>query len=387
MKTIKLFLFVFVSVILFSNCNKKANNIAKIKEQGNFECFPEGTVKEDGECCLNCETSAVVYYNDKIFMAIDKVYPNHSPVFYTDYNRNSILEEKPPYQEGPIFYAKYTQAFNPKKINILENKKLQEARKFEDFTLTPDNKYILLSTAFNRIDPKYNMLLAWDTKNNKAINIISPSVDENGFISSIKIHKNISKILFNNTDKENYFKIEGLAAIPGNKLLFGVREQGKSYTDFDYCIKIIQVTYTIENDIIKLNDDFKLIYNYHPEKNLNLELPIALSSIEYDKFNDRLYLLTSYEHSDTDTGVGAYLWTLPIEKLYKNLPPELVLKDDNKPLLFAHKSEGISVLDKKTVFIINDDDRILGRADITDPERQFFRKPNQTSYYIVRFRN
>lgn len=385
MKTIKLLLFAFVSVILFTNCNKKCNNIAKIKEQGNFECFADSTKNETGECCLNGETSAVVYYSNKIFMAIDKVIPGHSPVFYTDYNRNSILEEKPPYQEGPIFYAKYTQAFNPKKLNILENKKLEDARKFEDFTLTPDNKYIFLSTAFNRIDPKYNMLLAWDTKNKKAINIVSPFIDENGFTSSMKIHENISKILFNNTDKENYFKIEGLAAIPDNKLLFGVREQGKSYADFDYCIKIIQVTYTVENGIIKLNNDFKLIYNYQPEKDLNLELPIALSSIEYDKYNKRLYLLTSYEHSDTDTGVGAYLWTLPMKNLYKNLPPELVLKDDNKPLLFAHKSEGVSVIDKNTVFIINDDDRILGNADITDTETQFFRKPNQSSYYIVSF--
>ncbi|GAH10015.1 unnamed protein product, partial [marine sediment metagenome] len=148
----------------------------------------------------------------------------------------------------------------------------------------------------------------------------------------------------------------GLAAIPGNQLLLGIREFGESYKVFNYAIIIISVSYDIVNGELLLSDDYQLIYNYCPTEKLT-ELggfTVALSSIEYDRYHDRLYLLTSYEEESdgevTDEDIGAFLWLLPINNLNTKKAPELVLKrSDSTPLMFAHKGEGVTVINKKRV--------------------------------------
>ena len=51
--------------------------------------------------------------------------------------------------------------------------------------------------------------------------------------------------------------------------------------------------------------------------------------------------------------------------------------------MFAHKGEGVAVINKKRVIIIHDDDRVLGRENIENPETQFSRQPHQAAYTIV----
>jgi hypothetical protein len=72
-------------------------------------------------------------------------------------------------------------------------------------------------------------------------------------------------------------------------------------------------------------------------------------------------------------------------KLEINEKPILVRTPDGIPLKFAHKAEGLAVLEDNTVFVIADDDRILGRDFITDKNNQFSRKLNQAAFYIVQF--
>ena len=59
-------------------------------------------------------------------------------------------------------------------------------------------------------------------------------------------------------------------------------------------------------------------------------------------------------------------------------------KPDGHPLTFAHKSEGLAVIDARHLFVVHDDDRVLGRARIDDAETQFRRSSHQAAYSVVR---
>jgi hypothetical protein len=182
-----------------------------------------------------------------------------------------------------------------------------------------------------------------------------------------------------------YFKVEGLAAVPGNKLLFGIRELGAKYDDFNYAVKILSVPYTFDQGELIVGETFSLVYDYNPRVNPLLNHRVALSSIEYDPYQDRLYLLTSFEEGDSDESIGGYLWTLPMTAFNGGCAPKLVMQENATPLIFAHKAEGIAVLDASCVFVIHDDDRVLGRKSIDNPETQFHREPHQAAYTIISF--
>ena len=147
---------------------------------------------------------------------------------------------------------------------------------------------------------------------------------------------------------------------------------------------MISVSYFIDNDTVKLADDFRLTYDFDPSKYAK-ELgykDIAISSIEYNKYTNSLFLLTSYESAIdgeiTDESVGAFLWELSLEKLWNNQDPGLLIN-----IHFAHKAEGITIINKNKMMVIHDDDRVLGRENITNPDTQFFRQHNQNAYTIL----
>jgi hypothetical protein len=269
---------------------------------------------------------------------------------------------------------------------------LVQAVKYEDFTSTPDGKFIIATTAFDRVKSEsnrwdaYNTLLIWPAGSPESVKIVSPSTN-NGITSSVSLRRKLSFALKTRRypDGMPYVKVEGLAAIPGNKLLFGIREIGARYDDFEYVVMIVEASYTLVDDELVLADDFRMIYDYNPATHADLTHPVALSSIEYDRHADRLVMLTSFEASDTDEGLGGFLWTLPLSSLRRHCAPTLVMKNDATPLMFAHKAEGIAVLDARRVLVVHDDDRVLGRATVENPETQFHRKMNQAAYTIAEF--
>ena len=61
------------------------------------------------------------------------------------------------------------------------------------------------------------------------------------------------------------------------------------------------------------------------------------------------------------------------------------MKNTSDPLLFAHKAEGVTVLDADRILVIHDDDRVLGRERIENTETQFNRRANQAAYTIIEF--
>ena len=355
----------FVAAFLLLLTAAASANAASILERGLIDCFTPLLAKDSGKL-VHCEASAVAAVEGKLLLAIDKAVPGEgrSSVVLLDRIGGSPRAWSNRYLRHPAILA---------------------ARKFEAMTVTPDGGWILASTAFDRIkasakwDP-YNTLLAWpvEKKWKTEAQVVAGSSRE-GVESSRGLRDKFSEAL----GGIPYFKIEGLAMLPDGLLLFGVREAGASFDRFDYVAKVIGVSAEIGAKGVTLGDDVALVYE--PPQPLESEgRTVALSSLEYDRFNDRLYLLTSYEEEKTDEGIGGYLWTLPMAAFRAGEAPTLALKPDGKPLRFAHKSEGLAVIDAKHVIVIHVDDRVLGREVVEDPESQFHRLPHQAAYTVVR---
>jgi hypothetical protein len=132
------------------------------------------------------------------------------------------------------------------------------------------------------------------------------------------------------------------------------------------------------------DNDFSLLYSFTPDSTrLNGQI-VGLSGLEYDAYRNQLYLLTSYEKSADPERMGAFVWTLPLTALNKYQPPALVLNRQRKPLMLAHKAEGIAVIGKDQVFIIHDDDRVLGSEGLRKGDEPFYRKPHQAAYTVLK---
>ncbi len=278
------------------------------------------------------------------------------------------------------------------KIEYLTDSNLIKGCKYEDFSISPQSRFVFLSSGFDRIKKDenswdcYNNIYYWNTNKSFKPKLITQKNDTLATSS-----KYLRKIFANVIDTVNYkngvpyFKVEGIAAIPGDTLLFGIREYGNSYKDFKHCIKIIAIPYKADDDNIVLLDDAKMIFDC--KSNLctkrDIQKNIALSSLEYNKFDKKLYMLTSYELGENSKDVGAYLWTIKLSDLRKNANPTLVLNAKGDVLHFKHKSEGIAVINNTTLLIVHDDDRIYGPEKITDTLNQFKRKHNQAAYTIL----
>lgn len=344
-----------------------------------FDCFAAGA--KDGNTLCYCETSAVVFCGDPktggtIYVASDKNTPQGSPLF-----RTSIAAESPIIAD--LGFSRW--AIKTNDLGYVRTAPINKAKKYEDFALTPDRTWVLAITGFDRVDAQsakmdeYNMLLAWQPNSEDKAQIIG-STDNSGVVSSVGIRQSIEKALNShfNRSATPYYKIEGLAVLPKNRILFGVREMGNSYSDFEYKITFIQVTYTLENNTFALLDDWKVVYDFSssPQDIQGITTPLGLSSIEYDPFGKRLYVVTSYELPEK--GAGAYIWVLTEKDMLKQSAPKLVYKGST-PLHFRHKAEDITPLAKNEALIIHDDDRVLhfGGDDS--------RLPHQAMYSVLRF--
>jgi hypothetical protein len=353
-----LFLFLLVNCQSTAVTQKTEREVtAKLYHEGLITCFEKGVQNSKGED-LYCETSGIVYIKEKLILANDKPMPVGlgSSVFSLPFKDGMPQDRKPEYFTAPQFL---------------------KARKFEALTLTPDHRYILATTAFDRVkkgSPKwdgYNTLLIWPVGEPKSVKIVSSS-SRNGVVSSLSLREKFSNALKSKKypDGPSYFKVEGLTAIPGRKLLFGIREIGWKYNDFEYVIKILGVSYTFLNGEMILEDDLGLVYDFDPSL-VEIKYRIGLSSLEYDQQHNRLYILTSFE---MDSALGGFIWVLPLADFHARNAPKLAVNEMGKPLQFDHKAEGLSVIDKNRVMVIHDDDRFAQG-----------RKPNQAVYSLIEF--
>jgi len=331
---------------------------AQIIKEGFINCFEKDLVLNDSP--IWCETSAILYDGKNILFANDKDMPGkRSSLFYWNF-QNGFIDT--------------TQT-----ASYVENPLIKNAKKFEDFALTPDGKYAFLTTGFDRIKPGskewdgYNTILYWRIGDEENPGVLSVNGTDS---TSISFRDKISKALIS-PDFPNgapYFKIEGLA-VTKDMMYWGVREEGKTFSDFKYKIKILSAPYTIADHKVTVGD-IKLFTDFNIGSINPSSEQIAISSIEYDHLNNRFLILTSYEN---DGKLGGYLWTATLNELREN-KMNLVRDRHGNVIDFHRKCEDVTIINKKKIVVIDDDDRTVTRIG------NQVRQPYQAGYSILEFR-
>jgi hypothetical protein len=329
---------------------------AILKEEGLFDCFPAGLQDSTG-APVYCQTSPVLYDGTNIYFASSQPIPGEG---YSSLFSMPFSDSKP---------ATDT-------ITYLTGEKFLQAQNYESMAISSDGEYVFAMTGFDRVNSEsaelngYNMLLAWPTADPSKVQVVSATTTTEGVTSSVSMRNKFIQLLNNVT----YFKISGMTAIPGKYLLFGVSEMGESAENFEPVFKIITVPYTISADTgeITLSDKFLVKYTFdpaaaHPE----IQHKLSLSSVEYDPYQNRLLILTSYNEGNSVETVGGYLWMLTIDDLNNARLPQLVTNPDGTPFEFAYKPDGLTVIDKNVYLVANNIGTLPGR------------EPQQTTYQII----
>ena len=343
--------------------------VARIVHRGYVECFEKGLRDASGQL-LYCETSAVTRSGYELVMANDKRISPHPSIFAVRYSEGEFSHSLPWYLDLPP---------------------IMRAVKYEALTTTTDGAFIIASTGFDRVRDAssewdvYNTILAWPARDPAAVQVVSPST-ASGVTSSVGLRASFSRVLATSRFPAGvpYFKVEGLSAIPGGKLLFGIREKGADFENFDYVFEIVSVSYRVEDGVLSLGDDFALLYTYDPSERTELNHPVALSDLAYDPDQEALFILTSFEGIHAPDELGGFLWELPLTALFAGQPPRLVRSEGGEPLFLSGKPEGVTPLGGGRLFIVYDDDRILGVRESEMSDTRRYRQPHQAVCMLLK---
>ncbi|MCO7245007.1 hypothetical protein [Halomonas sp. Mc5H-6] len=329
---------------------------ATILQQGTIHCFPAGLRDEQGKL-VNAEVSAVLYDGKRLILASDKPVPGEerSAVFAMP------MTAKGP-DEGQLEY--YTTPL------------IKQAVKYEDLSLTADGRYVLATTGFDRIDSEshtlndYNHLLIWPLGEPEKVQAVDPD-PRDGVEGSLELRTKLDDAV-----GFPYYKVEGLAAIPGERgdglLLFGIREQGRAHDDFSYVSRIVGAHYEIsDTGNLVFIDKMREHYAFDPGNHPAVRYDCGLSSLEYDPYHARLYLLNSFEVKEGgEERIGGYLWEVSLGDFRAGSSPALVTTPEGLPLEFEHKAEGLAVLDHDRLFVAYDNDRHLGLGSVDERDER-----------------
>ena len=305
-----------------------------------FDCFPRASEKR-------CESSAVVNLDRRLLIASDKhVDPPYSPLFW-------MASHNP----------------TAKPVEYLTRGPLLEARKIEEIAVGPEDGLVFATTDFNwptsdgELEPDaYNTLLVW-RENPATAQVVEPSVHL-GKTSSRGLRTRFARALADEADPSGppYFKIEGMAALPGRRLLFGVRETGPDYEHPRYRHVILQATYTLTTDgIIVLSDSFSKVIDFSTEPEAE---PTGVSALLYDPQRRGLWIVATHEVPEGEQGHFAKLWWTDWNSAKPDdLRPAPVLSSSGEPFVFPHKIEGITLLEDGRLFGVCDEDRTPSQLD------------------------
>ncbi|HMO40643.1 MAG TPA: hypothetical protein PKC76_15960 [Saprospiraceae bacterium] len=352
------------------NFSERAAISGKVTHTGLIDCFAEG-LSYDGGVPVYCEASAVVKTGETLLIGIDKPVPGEqlSPVFTIPVDQ---LKEKQIAQS---------------KVNYILAEPFREMQKIEAFTVTPDNRFFA-TTAFDRIRSKpdwdsYNSIATWTQDDFSDVAYVLP-IENEGVTSSKVLRSSIKNALKNEAfpDGPPYFKIEAMTALPGNRILFGVRELGESYEKFSYTFTLLEATYDMSSFGVAPAPEFRKIYAFQPEVNGR---KLGISDMIYHAASNALIALTSYEGSGDEKtkDMATYIWVLPMARLERGEAPILV-QDGNQPLEIAHKGEGLVMLDDNTLFIVHDEDRKESNVALAGGTVR--KKPHQAVFSIVQLK-
>ena len=343
-----------------------------VEQFGLINGFPAGTKNVDGSLAY-CETSAVINLGDRLLIASDKPAPNSdvSAAFSIQVESTfpSVITDVK-YETSPV---------------------LNNSTKIESMAKSPATDLFFAATAFDRIktdSPEwdtYNRLVYWEGENPENARVLLKSEDQ-GIVSSKNIREALHRVIRNRKypNGVSYFKIEGLAVLKDNSILFGVRELGPNYENFDYTFTILSTSFIQSSSGIVINPDWKKVFEFTPSRDTRINKNIGLSGIEYHEATNSLIALTSYEKEGEAS--ESFLWVLPMEKrLSYRTKPILMMGEDGKPLTLPFKAEGLTFLNKNTLFIICDEDRMATKVITNTGEME--RKPHQGVFAIIKIKS
>lgn len=263
--------------------------------------------------------------------------------------------------------------------------------KLEEMTLTPDGRFAIATTAFDRHDadsPRFdgfNMLAGWDLMDGTAreFGIVMADPGENHKAS---VRRHLGATLDRHAGQAlAYFKVEGLAALPGNRLLFGIRAIGQDHQHATYSTILIEARYLERNGALLLDgtSPAHVVLDIGNALREASNADIGLSGLAYHAAQNRLYMLTSLEvQRDGKLALDAYLWTIGFDQAGALDPASLALANNrhNATFRFHHKAEGIAFLDDETMVVVHDDDREPLPIDTTTEAR-----PRRMNEAVVSF--
>jgi len=335
--------FFILSIILFclackpqqSLVNKEAakDYATFVLEEALMTCFPEGVEFDNGKP-YNCEFSAVAVMGDDLVFGNDK---------NTSKTSNVVLGNAELLKEGKMK--------NPRTV---DEKPLYNMRKIEDFAFTPDGEMMFLTSGFDRLKKgdnswdAYNCLLAWDIKENNFQMI--GGVEDGGIMSSKEYRYQFLKIL-----RSEHMKIEGLMVLPGNRLVFGVREMGEHFENPTYTSTFIECTYKKNDDEILITSPFKIKYRLDTAP---ARKDLGLSSMYFDNEKQMIYVTSSYEAGEEGKQeLGGFIWSISLADYEEGKQATLIKDKNNQAFKLRHKVEGITKMKDGNYFIMYDNDR------------------------------
>ena len=285
---------------------------------------------------------------------------------------------------------------------LQEGSILTEIKKIESMTKTPDNRYTFASTAFTHSPDSYelwdgiNKLVYWPSSNH--LKARYPSLEVDGDIVSADdldskeyskyLREGLLKAIRTKYPDVSFFKIEGMAILPGNKLALGIRELGTDSDNISYKALILSTRFIEENGLVTIDTAFDIDIDFDLlalRKQFNIKEDIGLSSMEYDYGKNRFYIMTSYEESKTDVGLGAYLWVSSVDFSGQITGLNPVFERQKRLYHFAHKGEALAISPAGKIVLVADDDKVLGRKpeNVINPDTQFSRKYYQAAYQVL----
>ncbi|MDB2447396.1 hypothetical protein N9W79_02090 [bacterium] len=357
-------IFVLLFTTFYSGCTHLSISgelgSAAVIEEGLSECFPEG-LRLANETLASCEASAAAYIDGDIYVASDKALALPRSAFFK-YSATSSRKTVGTYLLGPIFSS---------------------VKKTEDMAVDHASGTVFSTSGFDRVKKashswdSFNSLIAYKPGSEEDVKVFNKEIND-GHVSSLAIRDMLRETL-----GTPYFKVEGLAHLPNQTLLFGIREMGDSYKEFSPVVKVLTSSYEIKEGSYILKDNMELLFDVDL-KTLGVKEKVSLSSLEYNSSDHSLFILTSYEQNGSDEGLGAYLWKASLDKISnQKLRLTPINGEDGKVLHFPHKAEALTIMPGNRLLVVHDDDRVTGRVKITDSRNQFFRPRHMYAYTLL----
>ncbi len=345
----------------------------RVVRQGLIEGYPAGTKTAEGKTAY-FESSAIATDGTAVWFIGDKPAPaaTLSTVVRVPL---ATLKEKAlvPFADvQPVAAAEF-----------------KKAQKIESTTLSEEG-IRFASTAFDRFKPEsnvedeFNVILAWRGTDMEHAAVLNP-LTLDGVTSSISLRKPIRATLAETQWPKGppYIKIEGLAALPGKKLWFGIREagaSGDSAAGFSYRLTVLETRWEEKDGKFSIAPEFRKVFEATPEllAGAGVTGTVGLSSLEYDPHRRLIWAVASWEE-ETKDGSWLLALTLPPAGEAPRLLP--VHGADGKPVSFSHKVEGLCVVDDHTLLLASDEDR--RETVVETPEGPKKREPHMGAWTLL----